>query len=61
MKPFTTLAFAILVLAGLAHVLRLATGFDMVIDGHAIPRWASVIGAIVALGVAYKLREEAKG
>lgn len=61
MKPFTTLAFVILLAAGLAQAVRALLGFDVVIDGFTVPRWASAIAAIVALGVAYQLRKEAKG
>ncbi len=61
MKPFTTLAVAILALAGLVHLLRLFTGFSVVVAGHPIPGWASAIGAILALGVAWMVRKEARG
>lgn len=61
MKPFTTFAFAILIAAGLVHLLRLITGFSLEIAGHAIPLWANAIGAVVALGVAWMVRKEARG
>jgi hypothetical protein len=61
MKPFTTFAVAILVLAGLVHLLRLFTGFSLEIAGHAIPLWANAVGAVVALGVAWMVRKEARG
>ncbi|MDE2436983.1 MAG: hypothetical protein KGM49_12050 [Sphingomonadales bacterium] len=61
MKPFTTVAFAILVLVGLVHLLRLVTGFSLEVAGHAIPLWANALGAIIAFGVAFKLRQENAG
>jgi hypothetical protein len=61
MKPFTTLAVAILVLAGLIHLLRVVTGFSLVIAGHPFPVWANAIGAVIALGVAWMVRKEARG
>ncbi len=60
MKPFTTVACAILLAAGLAHVVRLITGFEVVIAGHYVPLWASAVGGFIALVVAYQLRKEAK-
>ncbi len=61
MKPYTTIAVAILTLAGLAHLLRLVTGFSVVVAGQPIPGWASAIGAVAALGVAWMVRKEAQG
>ncbi len=58
MKPFTTIAMAILVLAGLIHLARLATGFSVAIAGTEVPIWANALGAIIALGVAWKMRGE---
>lgn len=60
MKPFTTVAFAILLAAGLAHVVRLIAGFEVVIAGHYVPLWASAVGGLIALIVAFQLRREAK-
>jgi hypothetical protein len=61
MKPFTTLAALILALAGLVHLVRLFTGFSLEIAGHQIPLWANAIGAVIALGVAWMVRKEARG
>lgn len=60
MKPFTTAAFVILLAAGLAHAWRIAAGFDVIIGGHAIPAWASIIAAVVAIAVALMMRREAR-
>ena len=60
MKPFTTLAFAILILAGLVHLLRLVMGFSLVIAGCDIPRWANAFGAVLAFVIAWKMRDEAR-
>jgi hypothetical protein len=61
MKPFTTIAVAILVFGGLIHLVRFATGFQLVIAGFSPPLWGNAIGAVVAFGVAWKVREEARG
>jgi len=60
MKPFTTAGFVILVVAGLAHAIRLIAGFDVLIAGQAVPRWVSAIAALIAFLVAYQMRKEAK-
>lgn len=60
MKPFTTAAFVVLLLAGLAHLLRIVIGFDVVIAGQPIPRWVSAIAALIALGIVWQMRKEAR-
>lgn len=48
MKPFTTIATVLLALLALVHIYRFARGLEVVVDGNAIPVWASAIGALVA-------------
>ncbi len=61
MKPFTTIAIVIFSLVAVLHVLRLIFGWQAVIDGLVIPMWASVVGLIIAVGLAIMLWREAKG
>jgi hypothetical protein len=61
MKPFTTIAVAILVLGGLIHLARFATGFSLEIAGFSPPIWTNAIGAAIALGTAWMVRKEARG
>lgn len=61
MKPFTSIAIVIFSLVAVLHVLRLIFGWQAVIDGLVIPMWASVVGLIIAGGLAIMLWREAKG
>ena len=60
MKPFTTIAIVIFSLVAVLHVLRLIFGWQAVIDGLVIPMWASVVGLIVAGGLAIMLWRESR-
>lgn len=55
MKPFTTIAALILLIAAAVHAWRFFTGAIAVsVAGHVVPVWASAPGAVLAafLGVA---------
>ena len=60
MKPFTTIAIVIFSLVAVLHVLRLIFGWQAVIDGLVIPMWASVVGLIIAVGLAIMLWRESR-
>ncbi len=60
MKPFTTIAIVIFSLMAALHVLRLIFGWEAVIDGLVIPMWASVVGLIIAGGLAVMLWRESR-
>ena len=60
MKPFTTIAIVIFSLVAVLHVLRLIFGWQAVIDGLVIPMWASVVGLIIAGGLAIMLWRESR-
>lgn len=60
MKPFTTIAIVIFALVAALHVLRLIFGWEAVIDGLVIPMWASVVGLIIAGGLAVMLWRESR-
>lgn len=60
MKPFTTVAVAFLALIAIAHLLRLFTGWEVVVVGFVIPVWWSAIGVFVAGGLALMVWREAR-
>jgi hypothetical protein len=60
MKPFTTIAVAVLALIAIAHVLRLFASWEVVVVGFVIPVWWSAIGAFVAGGLALMVWREAR-
>ena len=51
-KPFTLVAVVIFSLVSLLQLLRLLLGWDITINGIAIPLWASGVAFVVAAGVA---------
>ena len=60
MKPFTTIAILLLAIIALTHLYRLARPFEVVVAGTVIPQWVSIVGAIVAGGLALMLWREQK-
>ncbi len=60
MKPFTTLAMVVFALIALVHLYRLIRPFEVVIDGATLPHWASIVGLIVAGGLALMLWRESR-
>ena len=60
MKPFSTIAAAILALVALVHLLRLAYGWEVTVAGWVVPIWLSVVGFIVAGGLAALVWREAR-
>ena len=51
-KPFTLVAVAVLSLVSLLQLLRLLLGWEMTLNGIAIPLWASGLVFVVAAGLA---------
>ena len=60
MKPFTTIAIVIFSLVAVLHVLRLMFRWEVVINGLVMPMWVSVVGFIVAGGLAVMVWREAR-
>jgi hypothetical protein len=58
-KPFTTIAVALLTLIALVHLLRLFAGWEVVVSGFVIPVWWSAIGLVIAGGLALMVWREA--
>ena len=59
-KPFTMLAVLVLALVALLHLLRLIYGWEATINGAAVPMWASVLGLVIAAGLAAGLWWESR-
>ena len=47
-KPFTLAAVVVLLLVSVLQLLRLLFGWEITIDGIAIPLWASAVAFVVA-------------
>jgi hypothetical protein len=60
MKPFTTIAAVILAVIGVVHLLRLFTGWKVLVAGFEVPVWWSAPGFIIAGGLALMLWREAR-
>ena len=60
MKPFTSFAVVVFSLVALLQLLRVVLGWDVTINGFAIPSWASVVACVVAATLAIMLRRESR-
>jgi len=60
MKPFTTIAIALLGLIAFMHILRLVLGWEVTVNTAIIPMWVSVLGLVIAGGLAWLLWLENK-
>ena len=58
MKPFTTVAVLVFSLIAIVQLARIVLGWEVTVNGLAIPIWASVIALIVAAGLAVMLWRE---
>ena len=60
MKPFTAIAVVVFLLVALLQLLRVILGWEVTVNGFAIPMWASVIALVVAAALATMLWREAR-
>ena len=51
-KPFTLVAVVVLSVVSVLQLLRLTLGWEITINGIAIPLWASGVAFVVAAGLA---------
>jgi hypothetical protein len=58
MKPFTAIAIAVFALIAFMHVVRLVLGWEVTVHGIVIPMWVSVLGLVIAIGLAWMLWHE---
>jgi hypothetical protein len=61
MKPFTLTAVVVLALIAFLHLVRLLTGWDVVVAGFAVPVWWSAPVAVIFAGLAFLVWREADG
>ena len=61
MKPFTTIAVALFAAIAIVHLLRLFTGWEVVVVGLVVPVWWSAIGLVIAGALSIMVWREAKG
>lgn len=59
-KPFTLLAVLVFAIVALVHLLRLVFGWEVTINGAAVPLWMSVLGIVIAAGLAVMLWRESR-
>lgn len=60
MKPFTKIAVVVFSLVSLMHLLRLLFSSEVTVNGSVVPMWLSVLGFLVAGGLAVMLWREAR-
>jgi hypothetical protein len=60
MKPFTTLAVMVFSVVALVHLLRLLFHWQVALNGAILPQWASIVGFIIAAGLAIMVWKEMK-
>jgi len=59
-RPFTSLAAIIFAVIAFVHLLRLVYGWAVTIVGAVVPTWTSVLGLLVAGGLAAGLWWESR-
>lgn len=60
MKPYTTAASVVFTLVAIAQLLRVALGWTVLVNGIAIPLWASALACVIAATLAVMIRREAR-
>lgn len=60
MKPFTTLAAIVFAIMALVHVYRLVRPFEIIVAGHPVAQWVSIVALIVTGVLAAMLWREAR-
>ena len=53
-NTFSSLAGAIFLIVAIAHVLRLAFKWEVIVGGWQVPLWLSAVAALVAAYLAYE-------
>ena len=60
MKTFTILTIVFLALLALLQLTRVLLGWSVIVNGVAVPIWASAIACLVAAGLATMLYRESR-
>ena len=58
MKPFTTAAVVVFTLVAVVHLLRILLGWEVTIQGAAVPMWVSYLGVLIPAVLAVMLWRE---
>lgn len=53
-KTFSLTVGVLFLIFALVHLVRVAFGFSVVVDGFSIPRWASGIAVVISGYLAYE-------
>ena len=57
-RPFTLAAVTVFTIIALVQLLRLLIGWEVTIQGFAVPIWASGVAVVVAAGLAVTVWRE---
>jgi hypothetical protein len=60
MKTGTLLAIIVFIVVALAHLYRLVTGAELLLNGNIVPQWISVPGVLLPGLIAWLLWKESK-
>lgn len=60
MKPFTIIAIVVFALVSIMHLVRYYLGWEVIVNSVVIPMWISIVGFVVAGGLAIMLWRELK-
>jgi len=60
MKPFASITVVFLALLALLQSTRVLLGWEVVVNGFAVPVWASASAAVIAGGLALMLWRESR-
>lgn len=60
MKPFTVIAIVVFALVSLLHLVRYFLGWEIIVNSMTIPLWGSLLGFVIAGGLAVMLWREMK-
>ncbi|MCZ6675282.1 MAG: hypothetical protein O7C75_20300 [Verrucomicrobia bacterium] len=60
MKPVSTIVVVVFALVALVHLMRIIQSWEVLVNGVSIPMWTSVVGAVIAGGLAILIWREAQ-
>ena len=60
MKPVSTIVVVVFALVAVVHLMRILQGWEVLVNGVSIPMWTSVVGVVIAGGLAILIWREAQ-
>lgn len=60
MKPFTRITVLLLSLVAVIHLIRMFTGWEVVVRGNLVPVWVSIPAALIFGGLAWMVHSESR-